>query len=260
MKGEVMDPVTAGMLLYIMQSAAAVPVTILVGYLIKNSPKVLAWFKRRLLGRNILVLGHSRAGKTSFYYYLKENLFATTHKYPRTSKAMKMGSFTVDKKGGTRFDVSRGLDVSGELPISLQIEYIKQKKPEAILIMLSPLSREEGIGAAEEWLPATQWLSDFVDHFRQTIANDREVRKKLRVMLVILNKSDLVSPEMAERICGELRGIIQRELKELVGERTKDIKVIPCTLRREKGGELAANTVIVELISCLRNKTQLVNN
>jgi GTPase SAR1 family protein len=252
-KGESVEPATILIILGILEKIAAGAGAGAILAFAGRSPQAMLWLKRYVLGSNILIVGHARAGKTSFYNYLRHGQLAETLPTQRTDTVETTRSYSI-KLGDKVVDISTSLDIPGDLPIGDQIEVIQRKQPHAILVFLSPLSREN-LKTEVEWLPAELWLRIFIQQFRILLERDPQLAKKLACLRIVLNKSDLVAQQELTAKCDQLHSILSKELGQAFD--TVLAPIFPCTLMKDKGGELAANTVTLELISCLKKRKKL---
>lgn len=249
-----MDPATIATILLVLQKIAVGAGVAGTVAILRQFPKAMVWFRRYLLGSNILIVGHARAGKTSFYNYLRYDQLADIFPTQRTDKVEATTAYTIEL-GDQKIDISTSFDIPGDLPISDQVHILRLKRPEAVLVFLSPLPREE-MPVDSEWSPADLWLQIFSQQLKILIASEPVVTKKLCCLKIILNKSDLVEKEVMDATCERLRRIVHKELGEIL-EVKNGVSVIPCTLRGDKGGELEANKVTLELISCLKKRKNI---
>jgi len=248
-----MDPATALIILGILQKIAVGAGVAALLKLAAKSPEAVRWLRRYVLGSNILVVGQARAGKTSFYNYLKHGEFADTHPTEPTDRVSKPMRFPVNRGADLQFNVSKAFDIPGDLPVSEQIDIVRRKRPKALMIFLSPL-REN----VEGWLPADEWFGQFTAQLRSLLVLDHKVAKHLRCLKVVLNKIDAINDADREQLLDKLHGILEEEWGKLFTTRLKNVKVIPCTLRKDKGGELSAKVIVLELVSCLRKNETLL--
>ena len=231
-----MDPITLAILIGLITTVGGAAILGAVKY----SPRAMKRMKRWFLGTNFVILGPPGAGKTSFINYLRHNHFADVYPTTRTLTVDEIGSFPVDKGGDFKLEVSNGIDTPGDLPLKDQIGVIISKRPQT-LILWTALTDPD----------AEDWLASICLSLNQRLLEDRTMAKKLKSLTVVMNKKDEVTDEQIKERDKRFHSIIANTLRPALGDNVDKISIIPCTLLMAKGGEKAANTVLLTIISSL---------
>ncbi|MGJ7483722.1 GTPase domain-containing protein [Variovorax sp. LT2P21] len=211
-----------------MTGAEAIPIALKVGAVAvqRMAPTGLSLIKSLFRGKEILVLGQPRAGKTTFVEYLQYGLFEDerhTHK-------------TTDQTATPRFNVKLGRDQSLELIVKSAIDIPGQwgpvqhadvafeRNPHAIVLMLdatSPTGRKNEASAST-------WLTDFCKRLERNWQEEESKRSKLKLLVILMNKVDKVTNEQTETLREVLAEIAESKLNRARAKMKEDTSVIPC--------------------------------
>lgn len=215
--------------------------------LARRSGRVMGWFKRYFLGLEFLVVGHPRAGKTSFYNYLQFGRFADEYPVRPTLRVSDRMRFDVDKGGDLKFSVASSFDIPGELPPPEQVRMIRRRRPQALIVFTSADDPE-----------AVSWLGMLLEDLTIVLAQDRQLARKLRSLTVVVNKRDTVDSEQFDSLVASTRSTVYDRMKKVLGKNVNLVDVVPCTLLRKGGGEKAANEVILAVVESMQLRRRLV--
>lgn len=218
-------------------------------YLFERSPKVRAWFKRIFIGLDFLVVGDDGVGKTSFYNFLQHNEYADNFPTKHTLEISDKMSFNVKKGGDLEFQVRRAFDIPGPLSPQEQVNQICKRDPEVLIVFLSADKTETNM---------SQWFRAFLKSLSNSLVTDRKLSDKLKCMIVVLNKVDLISNDEKNKRLKKIESLIDELLKPVLGKNVRLIDVYPCTLYKEHGGEKAANQIVLSIVDAIKIKQRLV--
>lgn len=211
----------------------------------RSVPKGVEALKGWIWGKEVLVVGQERAGKTTFRAYLQHGLFHEEHTTAKTSKVHRSKKFKV-RIGPTstmELMVRSATDVPGQVgPTQLGI-VAYETRPHGLIIILD----------ASGWPPpprvkesAATWLKDFLDtldeHWR---ANPRR-RNRLRSVLILMNKADKVTKDVIEdmeKACADAT----KDFKIGKGRMLRPITILPCISVKTKSGKELIDTAISQL-------------
>lgn len=215
--------------------------------LARRSPRVMRLFKRYFLGLEFLVVGHGQAGKTSFYNYLWYNRFADEYPARKTLIVSDRMAFDVDKGGDLKMSIASAFDIPGELPVDGQVRMTRERLP-VVLIVFTSIDNVE----------ALNWLRAFLLELRTAMATDRGLAKRLRALTVVVNKVDKKAQAEVTQVIAQHKETVYETLTPVLGKNVRLVDVVSCTLRRDSGGERAANEVILSVVESVQLTRKLV--
>jgi GTPase SAR1 family protein len=101
------------------------------------SPKGLAWVKSKLVGRDILIVGQPRAGKTSLVRYLQHGLFAEPDT-ERTREIKETAAFTVNmgRNESLKLQVRKVVDTVGQVSAAEHARLSKSYRPHVLILLI----------------------------------------------------------------------------------------------------------------------------
>jgi hypothetical protein len=230
--------------------AGAIAVKVGVELLKRATPKGLAWVSHWFKGYKLLIVGQPRAGKTSFVRYLHYGTFIDpTHKAPRTRKIKKTAAFTVTmgRDESLKLEVRSAIDTVGQVSAEEHADNVKKFKPHALIVILD---------LSAEWNGKTEYaagfyLTELCIHLSEHLNRNKSLRNKLQSVLIILNKTDLVSSDKTKKWSAYVEALLQSKLSHSYGPKTSDIPVMPCTLVQGKDGGTLADAVTRSLALAL---------
>ena len=126
-------------------AAAVVKVGITV--LERVAPKGIAWVKSLIFGKTIVVIGQSRAGKTSFVDFLRHGIFDDERDTGKTLETTKSGRFDVKlgKDKTLEMIVESVSDLPGQVGATEHANKTHSENPHAVVLLLdltTPLKGE----------------------------------------------------------------------------------------------------------------------
>lgn len=199
-------------------------------------------------GKNLVIVGPARVGKTTFAEYLRRGTLEDEDAFkPRTTEVEESASFAVGKgKNQTvLLRVRSEVDVPGHHTPVEQVKIIGENRPEAIVIM-SDLSRPyDGVDGF------SAWLRDFCDRFIYSLQQHPELGEHLRCMLIILNKKDRFPHDVTARQAA-VRSILNDRLRAAWNpHKVDEIKILPCISVTNPEHSKPIEAVIRQLAYCL---------
>lgn len=213
---------------------------------LRHGPKTLKAARRRLAGTRMSVVGPAHAGKTTFYNYLRYGSFAEELPALETTRVGKPLSFDIERGGEIKLQIRSARDIPGEYTPKEQVQEIQRANPDAVIVFLA-LDHPEH----------TDWLRALLRELDSALRADWSLTQKLRSLLIVLNKSDLVATPDITSVAATVSDVARSELSQTLGTNLKRIEVIPCTLKTRKHGAAAAGTVVLRLIRSLRDRSTL---
>jgi len=207
--------------------------------------RVHTWFT----GKEVLILGPARAGKSSFSEYLQYGLLEPEQDTPTTITPHKSASFRLKIGRGSSLEmkVKRAVDVAGEIGPIEHARLAEERKPEAIVVLLDI----DAPVAGRSKNATSPWLVAFCKHLKQRLVEEPKMKKRLKALLFVANKRDKVSDATAEVRIAAFKDIIHKHLGEAFGPLSESEFVLPCILIRHPRATEFADAVVSRLARSL---------
>lgn len=212
-----------------------------------TAPKGIARLRTWLKEKEILVVGPPEAGKTTFIDYLRYGLLESEKKGRKTYEPKDSANFIIEmgKSQSLTLYVRNAHEVPGHTGPIFHAQTALDRKPHGIVIIVDltlPLSGEDSRAGEER--TSDGWLKVFCRHLEEQWSVRRKSWKRLRSLVVVMNKADKVEPERIKACRNRLEEVVGQELR-FVRENLKDpIQILPCVLiKNSKGTELADDVV-----------------
>lgn len=192
----------------------------------------------RALGKEILVLGPSTAGKTKFAEYLRLGTLDPEGQREMTYHVRTLPAFTVTIPGPTRLvlKVRRAVDTPGQIGPRQHATLVGRRRPHALVVVLD----------CDKPLSATvAWLHLFCDRLDTVLRRGSYVKRKLSEILVLLNKRDKIDSDELDRCRQAVREVLEQHLSVVLGvERVRAIPLLECiAVQTEQGTVLIDRAV-----------------
>lgn len=162
---------------------AAIMVDFGVEALRRAAPGGLAWIKTYARGINLLIVGPSGSGKSSFFDYLVYGLLRRQSDHITTSTENRSPTFSIPlgRNESLRLRVRKALDQPGQLAPITQATLIKEKRPHAVIVILDSTATIADL---------KNWIAEFCEHADRVFRESSALRRKIRSFIVCLNKRD----------------------------------------------------------------------
>lgn len=195
-------------------------------FLHRTAPTGIAFVRHWWKGRKILVVGQSRAGKTTFLDYFQFGLFADEKDTEKTYDVSSSASFSVamGKGDALKLMVKSVTDVPGQVGAAAHADLAYEHNPHAILVftdLTTPLTGEEDRASGA-------WLTEFCARL-ETRWRAGKKKNRLKCMIVVLNKKDKAKGEMIAK-CNKQFQKTLGTLHDAKGAMTNRIEIVPCVL------------------------------
>jgi len=190
------------------------------------------------VGKEILVLGPSGAGKTKFTEYLRLGALDPAGKREMTYHIRKSRSFVVGF-GPSRqvaLKVRRAVDTPGQVGPWQHGTLVGRRRPHAIIVVLDSTTALSTTVA---------WLRLFCSRL-DTVLRDRSyVKRKLSEILILLNKRDQIDDHQFQELQTGVKEVLQQHLSMVLGaERAQAIPVVECiSVQTDRGTELIDDVI-----------------
>jgi hypothetical protein len=231
--------------------AGALALKVGVEILNRVTPKGIAWVRAKLFGRDIIIVGQPRSGKTSFVRFFQYGIF-TDKKVPRTLQDTATASFGVKmgRNESLTLQVRKVVDTVGQVTRERHAELISKKPPHLVVIFLD-LSRDWS-GTNE--YAAEFYLRGFLENFAEYYGSNMELRRKLRGIILVLNKADEASSSKMASWENKCHGVLAKTLIPTYGPKARDIPVLSASLIDTYDAGRSADAVIQQIaLSCARS-------
>jgi GTPase SAR1 family protein len=207
------------------------------------TPKGFAWVRSKWVGRDILVIGQPRAGKTSLVRYIQYGLFAEAET-TRTRAIKKTAAFTVKigRNESLALEVRKAIDTVGQVSAAEHAELAKAYRPHVLVVVLDLSGPWEG----RDERSARYYLEEFFEYFAEAFKGSYLVRRKLRAVFVVLNKRDKVDEKKASTWLKKAKDILKEQLRSL-GTGIRDPIVVESSLVEDFDDGRSVNAIIQKI-------------
>jgi len=185
------------------------------------------------IGKEILVLGPSGAGKTKFTDYLRLGALDPEGKREMTYHIRKTPSFVVGLGPNKHLalKVRRAVDTPGQVGPWQHGKLVGRRRPHAVIVVLDSTTALSTTVA---------WLRLFCSRL-DTVLRDRSyVKRKLSEIVVLLNKRDQIDNQAFHELRQGVKAVLEQHLSLVLGpERVQSIPVVECiSIQTDHGTKL----------------------
>src|SRR5260221_5989464 len=157
---------------------------------VKGAPRGFALARSWWLGKEILIIGQARAGKTTFREYLQYGFFEDARENEETPDVEPTGRFdlAIGRDFALKLIVSSAVDSPGQVGPVAHANLAFQRNAHALIILLdltTPLQREPDRASAA-------WLSRFCRRYDALWRANRSRKNRVRSIVVVMSKADRV--------------------------------------------------------------------
>jgi len=197
-----------------------------VEFLSRTVPSGIAAVRHWWKGRTILVVGQSRAGKSTFIDYLRYGIFKEEKDTEKTYDVTDSARFTVamGKDDSLQLMIKSVTDVPGQIGAAAHADLAYKVNPHAILIftdLLTPLDGDMDRASGA-------WLKEFCERL-ETKWRPRKKANKIKSIIVVMNKKDKAHQDAAYKCKKRFEGIL-KTLHDTRGDMAQRIEIMPCVL------------------------------
>jgi hypothetical protein len=219
--------------------ATAVALKVGLDVFTRVTPKGFAWIKSRLVGRDLLIVGQPRAGKTSLVRYIQYGVFAEAET-ARTRAIKKTAAFTVKvgRNESLALEVRKAIDTVGQVSPAEHARLAKQFRPHILVLVLDASGPWEG----SEERSARYYLEEFFDYYSEAYRQAPVLRRRLRAIYIVLNKRDRLDEKRSASLLKKAKDLVQGKIRSAMG--TLDMFVLESSLFEGFDGGKSANAII----------------
>jgi hypothetical protein len=218
----------------------------------RGAPAGFALVRSWLKGQTLMIVGPSRAGKTTFLDYLRLGVFQHEEEHRKTYKAVESPRFEVAIGPDKNLSVSikKATDIPGQEvdPAGL----VRAQRPHGLIVVLD-------VGTPDAQRESEKWLEEFLQRLDRNWNGQRVKKNRLKAIVIVLNKTDKLCPSdqsqspgtVAIDVENELRSIVAREFK---AARPPAVHYVPfkrCIMIANPEGTKWIDAVVVEIARTL---------
>ncbi len=207
----------------------------------RAAPKGLARLRTYAKGKEILVLGPSTAGKTKFAQYLRLGALDAEGTREMTYRITKSPTFVVHvgSDGNLALNVRRAVDTPGQTGPIQHASLVGLRKPHAVIVLLD---------SSKAIRTSVSWLRLFCNRLDTVLRRGSYTKRKLREVVVLLNKRDKISKSEFEQLQESVREELDRYLSVALGKkRTRAVPILECISIQTPQGTALIDQVIAYL-------------
>jgi len=216
----------------------------------RGAPAGLAIVRSWFTGKTLVVVGPPRAGKTTFVRYVQYGIFQHADKTPKTYDPTSSPRFNLrlGKDNNLEVLIKTAVDLPGHAAARTLADDVFKQRPHAIVIVLgldNPLEGDEGTAA---------WLREFCKQFDYRWLQAQDRRNRLRSIIIVMNKLDLVDAPQLEAHENRYREVMGDEWRSARGPQTDDPTFRRCVMVENPDGTKWVDAVLVDMATSLKRK------
>lgn len=215
----------------------------------RAAPSGIALLKSWFKGKEILIVGQKRAGKTTFIDYLQYGLFEDEKDTELTKLITPSARFNVKlgRDAALELTVKSVIDVPGQIGPVEHAQQAFQRRPHAVVIftdLTQPLRGKSELASAI-------WVQSFCRRLEELWRASKKRNNRVRSIILVMNKWDKVDEKKVASCKQAFRKIVNAELRGARGQMLSDIAIVPCTLVNNPEGSKAVDSLIAHLAKAL---------
>jgi len=207
----------------------------------RAAPKGLARLRTYTKGKEILILGPSTAGKSKFTQYLQLGTLDREGVREMTYHITKSRTFVirVGPEGNLALNVRRAVDTPGQTGPIQHANLVGVRRPHVVIVLLD---------SSKTLATSTAWLRLFCNRLDTVLRRGHHTRRKLREIVVLLNKRDKIDSSDFRQLKESVRKELDRYLTVPLGaQRAAAIPILECISIQTPKGTALIDTVIAYL-------------
>lgn len=199
-------------------------------------------------GKEILILGPGKAGKTKFAQYLRWAALDPEGQREMTYAVTKSSAFVVNlgRAEGPELKVRRTVDTPGQVGPLQHALLVARRRPHAAIVMLD---------CSSDPTSTLRWFLLFCNGLDNVLRKASLVARRLQEIVVILNKRDKIENREYDKLQQAVRKVLERYLSVVWGEpRVRSIPILECISARTQRGTTLIDGVIAQLAERLAGR------
>jgi GTPase SAR1 family protein len=212
--------------------------------IVRSVPTGLEYLQSFWKGKTILIVGQSRAGKTTFLEYFQYGLFEDEKETQRTYEETPTARFNVKlgRDQSLEIIVKKTIDIDGHSAPFQQAKLIIEQKPHALLIFMD---------ATLPLKTSTDWLTEFCKKLESHWRVKGIKKNRIKSIVLVLNKKDKVEAKTMSAKTKSFKKILDSELKDSRGKMLDDVVIITTVMVNNPDGTKSADGLISSLAKSL---------
>ncbi|MGH9834643.1 MAG: GTPase domain-containing protein [Blastocatellia bacterium] len=204
-----------------------------------------SWFK----GKEIMIVGQPRAGKTTFIDYLQYGLFEDEKETDKTRDVVRSARFNVKmgRDAALELTVKLVIDVPGQVGPVEHAKLVFERRPHAVIIFTDLTRSLRG----ESDRASAAWVQEFCRTLESRWRAGRKRTNRIKTIVLVMNKSDKADEKKVASCKQAFRKILDAELREARGQMLDEIAIMPCTLITNPEGTKTVDGIIAHLAKAL---------
>ncbi len=207
------------------------------------APAGIAVIKSWLKGKTLMVVGPSRAGKSTFVNYLQFGIFQHEQETSKTYTPVHGPKFnlTVGSTKSLEVLVKTTVDIPGQYSEVQLATEVLNNRPHALVVVLDVSRDLHGSGGTAEW------MTEFFSRLDQRWQGVKPRRNRLRSVIVALNKRDLVDAATITEHEKACKDIVMQHFKAARGPQTHDVVFRQSVMVDNPDGTKWVDAILVDL-------------
>jgi GTPase SAR1 family protein len=209
----------------------------------------IVYVKSVFRGKEVLVIGQPRSGKTTFIEYLRHGLFEDEKDTEKTLLPEQTPRFDVKlgRQSSLELTIKRVVDVPGQIGAAQHAQLAYERNPHAIVIFMDLTAPLKG---AEDRSSAA-WLTEFSKRYEALWRAGNRKKHRIKCIIIVLNKLDKSTARKVESTKKEFQKIIKAELHDGLGKMQSNASILPCVMVSNPEEEKFVTMVITHLAKSL---------
>lgn len=231
------------------EAAGATLLKVGVAVIQRVAPTGIALIKSWIKGKEVLVIGQARAGKTTFIDYLQYGLIEDEKHTFKTLDVTDSARFNVKmgRDSALELMVRTTVDVPGQFGASAHADIAFQRRVHALLIFIDLTTPLKGSPDRA----SSAWLSEFCKRLDSLWRAKGRKSNRVKSIILVMNKVDKSTIRKVDARRKEFRKILDTDLREARGQMIDEIAIMPCAVVTNPEGTKAVDSVIAHLAKAL---------
>lgn len=230
------------------EGGTAVALKLGVSVVTRVAPAGFALVRSWLRGKELLVIGQPRAGKTTFVDYLQHGLFEDEKDTEKSHDLSATPRFNVKlgRDSALELTVKTAVDIPGQWGAVKHADVAFDRNPHAILVFLDATPPGKQVTDESEIDPEI-WMRNFCQRLETHWRTDDRKRSRLRALTIAVNKVDRIPPENVPVLRKRLRSIADSELHDAKGRMKDAVAIVGTCLVTNSDGAKLIDSAIAQL-------------